>query len=291
MLKQIVQIREALRQAAERFNHANIPSANLDARLLLAKVLQCSVEYLIFSFDQDLTDKQQEDFEQLVQRRLKLEPIAYILGYKEFYSRQFTVDRRVLIPRGDTEDLVDAVISYSKSLPHSVIKILDLGVGSGAIAVTLALEIKNSKIVAVDISPGALEIAAINARDHNLSNRINFLQSDWFQNLSYDKFDIIVSNPPYIAKEERHLMAQETKGFEPEEALFAEEDGLLHYKSIISAAKEFLSPDGRIFLEIGFDQLKKVQDILKQNHFIVCKIVKDLRGFSRVIEAKSADML
>jgi release factor glutamine methyltransferase len=280
-----MKVREALRLAAEKFHNANITSANLDARLLLAKVLEVSSEYLISGFDQDLTNKQQSDFVKLTERRLSFEPIAYILGYKEFYSRQFAVDKRVLIPRGDTEILVDAVIDYSESSQHQAVKILDLGTGSGAIAVTLALEIINSKIVATDISEKALELAVMNAGDHNVLEQINFLQSDWYQNLPHDTFDIIVSNPPYIANEERHLMAEETKKFEPQNALFAEDQGLAHYKAIIKGAKEFLSPKGRIFLELGFRQAEEVQNILKQNHFVVIKIVKDLRGFSRVIEA------
>jgi len=281
-----MQIREGLKLAAEKFHNANINTANIDARLLLAKVLEAPAEYLIARFDQELTNKQQADFAQLIERRLGFEPIAYILGYKEFYSRQFAVDKRVLIPRGDTEILIDAVIDYSGSLPKPIIKIMDLGTGSGAIAVTLALEIVNSKIIATDISQGALELAALNARDHNVLEQIDFIQSNWYQNIQHDTFDIIVSNPPYIANEERHLMALETKKFEPEGALFAEDNGLAHYKKIIEGAREFLSPKGRIFLELGFRQEEEVQNILENNHFVVSNVIKDLRGFSRTVEAR-----
>jgi release factor glutamine methyltransferase len=281
-----LQIREALRLAVEKFNDVKISTANLDARLLLAKALACNLEYLISRFDQSLTDGQQQNFLELIARRIKFEPIAYILGDKEFYGRSFAVDKRALIPREDTEIIIDAIINHIKSTPKKMIKILDLGVGSGIIAITLALEIANSDITAIDINSETLKLAIFNAKKHDVVKKITFLQSNWYENLPDEKFDIIVSNPPYISREEEHLMARETLKYEPEEALFAEDDGLSNYRTIITGAKKHLSLDGSIFFELGFSQADRVQDILLQNNFIISDFFNDLRDFRRVIKCQ-----
>jgi|GEM_PF-50633 len=299
-------IKQVLSRAADKLNKAEIKSPQLEARILLQHAINKPHEYLLANSDQQLNQTEIAEFEKLLERRLKHEPIAYIIGVKEFYSREFIVNKYVLIPRSDTEILVDVVLQYyyrhyqchsliggnlEKKQLDFVVKpqngnfhILELGTGSGCIAISLLLELPGSKVTATDISFEAIEVAKSNAVKHGVTDRLQIIHSDWFENLEKQKFDIIVSNPPYISIDEKPEMALETISHEPHLALFAEEDGLQAYRIIAENAKRFLKPNGKIILEIGFKQADKVSQIFLDYGYVIDNIHQDLQSHNRVIE-------
>ncbi|HJD59961.1 MAG TPA: bifunctional peptide chain release factor N(5)-glutamine methyltransferase PrmC/tRNA (guanosine(46)-N7)-methyltransferase TrmB [Rickettsia endosymbiont of Omalisus fontisbellaquei] len=290
-------IKQILSNATDKLNKISINSPQLEARILLQHVINKPIEYLLINLDEQLNQSEIEAFEKLLERRLKHEPIAYITGVKEFYSREFIVNKHVLIPRSDTEVLVDVVSQChsrvggnpEKKQLDSVVKprndsILELGTGSGCIAISLLLELPNAKAIALDISLDAIEVAKSNALKHHVTDRIQIMHSDWFENIKDQKFDVIVSNPPYISYTEKPEMVLETLNHEPHLALFAEEDGLQAYRIIAENAKQFLKPTGKIILEIGFNQADKVSKIFLDYGYNIDNIYKDLQSHSRVIE-------
>lgn len=272
-------VKEALKQACSKLINSSTPA--LDARILLCHVLDKTHEQLLISYNDELNTSIQHHYFELIQRRISQEPIAYIIGKQEFYGRSFIVDKNVLIPRPETELIIDSVL---ENIHHdSTIKILDLGTGSGAIAVTLAKEIITAEIVATDICADALNIAKLNAKKHFAEDQITFKQSNWYENINDEKFDFIISNPPYISYSETHLVATQTELFEPHLALYAEDDGLYAYDKIIKNAIDYLKNDGKILLEIGFNQFDSVSNILKQNGYNKILLKKDLADMARII--------
>ncbi len=299
-------IKQILSDAADKLNKTGIDSPQLEARIILQHVINKSHEYLLVNSDQQLNLLEIETFEEALERRLKHEPIAYITGIKEFYSREFIVNKHVLIPRSDTEILVDIVLQYysQHSLCHSRegrnpepkqldsldkprndnFHILELGTGSGCIAISLLLEISNFQVTATDISFDAIEIAKINAIKHNVADRLKITHSNWFENIGKKKFDLIISNLPYISETEKSEMAIETLNYEPYIALFAAEEGLLGYRIIAENAKKFLKPTGKIILEIGYKKANQVSQIFLYHGYIIDNIHQDLQSHNRVIE-------
>ena len=277
-------IKEALSLATEELE--SFSSKQLEARILLSYALNITQETLLINYNEEITENEKLSFFKYIERRKSFEPIAYILEKKEFYGMDFFVDQNVLIPRPDTEILVDEVIlEYKKKFPDKEITILDLGTGSGAIAVSLATVIPLSKITATDVLDEVLKIATKNAISNSIAAQIEFIQSNWYSNLSNNKFDFIVSNPPYINSVDKSYMSQETLLYEPQDALFADDNGLINYNEIISGATSFLNLGGKIFLEIGFNQSKAVVSILEKYHFTEITIVQDLSGQDRIIKA------
>lgn len=272
-------IKQALTYAASKFQNIDIISYHLDSRVLLKYITGNSLEYLLSDGEKELTTQQQNKLESCINRRLNFEPIAYIVGYKEFYGHEFIVDCNTLIPRGDTELLVDAALQQINS--NSTI--LELGVGSGAVAISLLLERSNIYITATDISYEAINIVKANAKRFCVTDRIKIIQSNWFESLPVEKFDIIISNPPYIAIEEISHMSAETITHEPRLALFAEKDGLQSYYSITLSAQKFLKPNGKILVEVGFKQATAVSEIFSQEGYKVSQVYKDLAGYDRVL--------
>lgn len=261
-------------------------SKQLDARILLGYALNITQETLLINYNKPITKNEESRFFQYIKRRKSFEPIAYIIENKEFYGINFFVDKNVLIPRPDTEILVDEIIlEYKKNFSDKEITILDLGTGSGAIAVSLAILIPLSKITATDISESALKIAIKNAMLNNVVNQIEFIKSNWYSNLKDAKFEYIVSNPPYIDSADKPYMSQETLLYEPENACFADNNGLINYDKIISEATYFLKKGGKILLEIGFNQSKSVVSVLEKHQFTEIVIIKDLSSHDRVIRA------
>lgn len=260
----------------------NFSSKQLESRILLADVLNLTTDSILLYYNQEVSEHEKSRYLKHIQRRKLFEPIAYIVGKKEFYSINFAINEHVLIPRPETEMLVDAVISESSA---AEIRILDLGTGSGAIAISLAVNLPLAEIVATDISEKALEVAINNAKTNNVDNRIKFIKSDWFENLSLvdEKFDFIVSNPPYISSDDKSYMSEETLKYEPVGALFASNDGLAAYESIVANYDKFLKKDGKIFLEIGFNQAQAVTSILKEHLTGEIQLLKDLNGHDRVL--------
>ncbi|MDD9335005.1 MAG: peptide chain release factor N(5)-glutamine methyltransferase [Rickettsiaceae bacterium] len=272
-------IKESLIYATSKLQTVGIKSASLESRILMQHVTGKSIEYLLARSEEELTQQEQIIFEDLVNRRTLLEPIGYIVGYKEFYSYQFIVNDKVLIPRQDTEVLVDAILSDIKI--NAELAILELGTGSGCIALSLLLEMPNSNVTATDISNEAIAIASQNAIKHKVSDRFKIINSNWFENLEKQKFDIIVSNPPYISFDDTVYMSPETLKYEPHLALFAEDNGLISYYIIAKEAKGFLKQNGKLFLEIGFNQLAAVTEIFVSYGYTVKQVYKDLEGRDR----------
>ena len=260
-------------------------SKQLESRILLANILKTTQEGLLIRYNEPISQEEEKTFYEHIKCRKALEPIAYIVGKKEFYGRDFIVNKHVLIPRPETELIIDRVVlEYQKNFADKEVTILDLGTGSGAIAVTLATLIPQAKIIAIDISDEALALAAENAKLHGAITQIQFIKSDWYSNLSDKKFNFIISNPPYISPDNKIYMAQETILYEPEHALFAVENGLINYRKIIFGLNNFLKNENKVFLEIGFNQAKDVINIIKEYSFTEIIISKDLSGHDRVIE-------
>ena len=255
-------------------------SPELDSEILLMKALRVSRAYLYTYNEKVIPDSKKKLLEELVNRRMNKEPIAYILGKKEFWSRDFYINQHTLIPRPESEMLVELIIQANAR--KKISSILELGTGSGCISVSLAKELSHSQIVSTDICAKALKVANKNAQHYGVNN-ISFIKSDWFNKLDNQKFDCIVSNPPYIREDDPYLSELT---FEPSKALVSGDDGLEAIEIISSNAAEYLSPEGKIFIEHGKDQKKEIQKIFELNNWrdIICH--RDFGGLPRITTAK-----
>jgi release factor glutamine methyltransferase len=283
-------LREALTVAAAQLagdEHLR-PTATRDAELLLLHTLQIPRATLIAHPARELSASQRTAYEDSIARRLRHEPVQYITGQQEFYGLTLKVTPAVLIPRPETEHLVEAVLKLLP--PNTPLTIADIGTGSGAIAIALAAHLPQAAITALDISPEALEIATTNARAHNLTNRIRFLQSDLLSALDHEAetFDAIVSNPPYVAETDRSSLHPQVRDHEPATALFGGKTGLDIYRRLVPQAYIALKPNGLFAVEIGQDQQEAVAALLKTWHNLF--FIKDLQQIPRVALAqKPAD--
>lgn len=270
-----MQIREALQQAKQILKAAAIDTASLDANLLLSHVTSLSKVMLIAHDEDELSKEQEDKFFSLINKRKSGYPIAYILGYKEFFGLRLKVTEDTLIPRPDTETLVEKALAFN---PQG--KVLDLGTGTGAIILALKSELKSAiDAYAVDLSKKALEVASFNSQKLNLP--VTFIQSNWFSKLGDLKFSMIVSNPPYIQKDDIHL-TQTSLPFEPIQALTSDDDGLLDIKLICKEAKKHLENGAPLLIEHGFNQGEKVRAIFTEQGYKNVATIKDLGGNDRV---------
>lgn len=252
--------------------------AKLEAQLLLQTSLNVNRAWLLSHENDVLQPNIHAVFEALLKRRLNGEPIAYILGKREFYGLDFIVTPDTLIPRPDTETLVETALEkIPTDKPYGT---LDLGTGTGTIAIAIAMHRPQAQVTATDVSPATLAVAQTNAWNLNVNN-VQFVLSDWFTALTGQKFDVIVSNPPYIAEDDPHL-AQGDLRFEPTSALSAGEDGLVCVRKIISGAKQYLKPQGWLMLEHGYDQAEKIAELMKNAGFDSVSSVADLSKILRV---------
>ena len=258
----------------------NSTTPRLDLELLLEFILHQPRSFLYANPEYALTAEQEEKFETLYRHRLHGEPLAYILGKKEFWSLRLAVNDKVLIPRPETELLVEIILG---NLNNEVANVADLGTGSGAIALALAYERPKWNIVATDISEEALQIARYNAAQLQIPN-VEFYYGDWCSILPNKKFDAIVSNPPYIEKNDSHLQQGDVR-FEPKIALESG-DGFDAIKIIIAQAKSKLDAGGLLVLEHGYDQSDRAQELLKQNGYQKITMHKDLAGMCRAVVAE-----
>jgi release factor glutamine methyltransferase len=262
-----------------------IPAA--EAKLLLCHVASVSATHVAAYPEQQLPSGQVVQFMSLVSRRMAGEPIAYLVGSREFYGREFRVTPAVLIPRPETELLVDTALSkVSRDVTGgnprgSTARVLDLGAGSGCVAITLAKEL-GVEVMAVDVSSDALAVACDNAE--RLGARVKFIESDWFAAVE-GQFDLIVGNPPYVAEGDAHLSAGDLR-FEPMTALSSGSDGLASIRRIVTEAPRYLAPGGWLFLEHGYDQAEAVRALLEQAGFGAIEQQPDLAGIIRVSGGK-----
>ena len=276
-------ILQIIELSAEYLNTKGVESPRLNAELLLANLLNCKRLDLYLKYDQPLKEIEINKYRELIARRGKREPLQYIIGNVEFYGLNFSVNPNVLIPRQETEILVDQIISNIDK--NTKVKILDIGTGSGNIPIALAKNLPNVEIVAIDISGNAIAIAKFNSERNNVSDRINFINSDFNKYLISEnhQFDIIVSNPPYIKIDEYNLLEKELTDFEPNIALTDFNDGLTFYRNISEKSKSLLKSNGQIYFEVGISQSGKVKEILEKNNFSNIKLVKDYLEIERVV--------
>lgn len=255
----------------------------LDVEMLLKKALgDVDSMYIRMYLDKQLTQEQEKYFLEMIKERLNERPIAYIIGNREFMGLDFFVKEGVLIPRPDTETLVEEIINICNN--RTGLNILDIGTGSGAITISLAKYLDKSHVVSADISDIALEIASKNAISNNVDERIDFIKSDVFSNVPQgEKFDLIVSNPPYIRKADIDGLDRQVKDFEPYNALEGGEDGLDFYRKITKESKDFLKNKGILAYEVGHDQAYDVSEIMRENGFEGIYTKRDLQGFERVV--------
>lgn len=277
MNNKVSSIKSLLTKAASLLQSSS-DSPLLDSEVILCWLLEKPRSYLRAWSDSQLDQKQCKDFWALIEQRQKGIPVAYITGKREFWSREFMVSKDVLIPRPDTELLIE--LSLNLIPDNKGVKLLDLGTGSGIIAITLAAERPLLQVTACDFSAAALDIAKHNASKHQLDN-ILFFQSDWFKNIPENKFRLIVSNPPYIAGDDVHLHKGDLR-FEPQSALIATENGLGDIKNIAQAARQYLDNGGHLLIEHGYQQQQAVQAIFKHFNYHSITTHTDLSGQPRV---------
>lgn len=286
-----IQLKELLIVGENRLKYAGIRDAKIDAELLLMYQLHYDKRKMFMNWARPLEEDDCNDYFELLDRRATGEPPQYIIGDQEFMGIKFMVDPRVLIPRQDTEVLVEKIIEYTVEKRGSL-KVLDLCTGSGAIAVSLAIKNASLKITASDISEDALDVATSNAANAGVLKRIDFKKSDLLSDFKTgfrgDSFDIIVSNPPYIKSSVIPTLQREIYDHEPMMALDGGEDGLKYYRRIIEDAPKFLKKNGALFLEIGYDQAAQVSNMIGSSGYYVDagEIVKDLKGKDRVVIAR-----
>ena len=277
---------EAVRQGANALQNVGIETAWLDAQLLAADILWQDRLYVLTNPQLVLTTEQEQKFFELIERRKKFEPVAYIVRECEFMGIRFAVNEHVLIPRPDTEILVEAAIA--KIRENGIRHVLEIGTGSGCIAVSLAVNCPDIHVTAVDISPKALNVARRNAAVNKVSERISFVEGDVFTDVcerlaAAEKFGMIISNPPYINAEEMAQLEPNVLDYEPHTALFGGEDGLDFYREISRWAGSLLEPSGVIMFEIGYDQAKPVHNILNEHGFVNITTMRDLADKDRVV--------
>ena len=273
---------ELLNSGSYKLQKQKIKTHRIDSEILLSKVLNKSREQILIRLNQNMKNTEVSAFDNLIQRRLHKEPIAYIINEKEFWSKKFQVNKNTLIPRPETELLVEDLIKIYK---NKNISLLDVGTGSGCIIISLLSELPNSKGLGIDISSSALKIAKHNALLHKVEDRIKFYNKSII-NLFNCKFDLIVSNPPYIDAKNIKNLDDDIKKYEPLIALNGGNDGLDVIKKVIYKAKEILKINGRLAIEIGNWQSKKVSKELKINNFIIEKYIKDYKDNTRCLISK-----
>lgn len=274
-------IQQALQQASLSLSEAT-PTATLDAEVLLTFVLQCNTAHLAAWPEKKLNEDQQTRYLGLIQQRSQGVPVAHLTQQREFWSLNFSVNDSTLIPRPDTETLVEYILSNFNDTEN--LTLLDMGTGTGAIAISIASEKPTWEIIACDLSEDALALAKHNSNNHQTDN-ITFIQSDWFSNISCHDFDIIVSNPPYIAASDPHLQQGDVR-FEPESALISGDTGMDDIEHLCLHAKNYLKNDGYLIVEHGYNQQQQVAECFTKNGFINIEQEQDLAGHIRMTAGK-----
>lgn len=277
-----IENREILNKSIEYLRKNGVNEAKLDAEYIFSHVLNIKRSLLSMNLKNKIEEEKRNKIKNmLIERGKNKTPLQYILGEWEFFGNTFKVDKRVLIPRGDTEILVEQCKIILEEVEKP--KVLDIGTGSGAISISLAKEIKDGEFYGVDISSDALEVAIINRKINKVENNLEFIKSDVFSNVKEKDFDMIISNPPYISLNEYENLMPEVKLHEPIEALTDKGDGYYFYKRISKESKGYLKIGGYLVYEVGYNQAKEVSQILEKEGYDIVTIVKDYGGIERVV--------
>lgn len=276
-------VKVLLEKSIEYLEKNNVEENKLIAEIIISNILNVDRMMLFTKYKEIVSDNDIEKIREYLKKIAKDKlPLQYLLNEQEFYGRKFYVNKGVLIPRQDTEILVEKAINIVKDKKIETPKILDIGSGSGVIGITMALEIENSKVLGIDVSDVAIEISNKN-REILKAKNIKIIKSNLFENVSFKEFDMIISNPPYIARDEIDVMSENTLTWEPEEALFAENEGLYFYNEICDKGYEYLQKEGYLLFEIGYKQGEKVKMIMENKGYKEIEIIKDLQGLDRVV--------
>ena len=273
-------IDNAIKKACKELTRNKISSALLDSELLLSEVLKKDRKFILLNLDKELEESDQENFNDLIIKRSKGKPLAYLIGSKSFWNYDFKVNEKVLIPRPDTEIIIEQVLDIYKNKNN--LNFLEVGIGSGCIALSILKEKKSFFATGVDLSRDCINICTYNANKLGVSNRIKLLKSD-VDNLNFRKYDLIISNPPYIKKFDLNKLEKEVKDFEPKLALDGGLEGLSVIRKVIKKSTDLIKTNGKLILEIGHDQREPVKKMLIKNNFYINKILKDLAKNDRCI--------
>jgi len=274
----------AIKEAVLTLKNVQIASFNLDAKILMAHVLKISIQDLILNHQQtELTIENYQKYKDLINSRCKKIPISHLIKKREFYSNVFMVNNFVLDPRPDSETLIELIIN--KFPLNSSINLCEIGCGSGCLIITLLKNFKNWKGTAIDISSNALEVAKINAKTHEVFDKIHFINSNIFSQISpHNQFDLIISNPPYIPTNDIENLQDEVRLYEPRLALDGGIDGLNFYREIADNSSKFLTENGKIFVEIGYNQFDEVKNIFFKKNYYLSDYKRDLNGHIRSLQ-------
>ena len=273
-------IENALGNAYKILSNNNIRSSKLDSEILMAKAIQKDRKFVILNLKKEIEKKSFDYFKNLVHQRSSGKPIAYLLGKKNFWNFEFVINKDVLVPRPDTEILVEEVLRITKH--RNNLKILDVGIGSGCILLSILNEKKDFYGIGVDVSKKCLDLSTVNAKKIGVINRVKFIKSD-VDNFNSGKYDLIISNPPYIKSFDIKYLEKDIVNFEPKLALDGGLEGLSELSKVINKSSELIKLGGKLILEIGFDQKNKVKQLLKNKVFYINKILKDYANKDRCI--------
>ena len=276
-------IQTAVQKAQLFLKKKNVKNPVLDSQILMSEAIKKEKEFIILNLDKEISNKSFEYFNKLIYLRSRGEPIAYLTKKKYFWKYKFTVNRDVLIPRPDTEVLIEEVLKLTKN--KDSLNLLDVGVGSGCILISILKDKKNFYGTGIDISKKSLDTCKINGENLGVINRLKLYKSD-IDNFHFRKYDLIISNPPYIKKSKLKYLEKNVIGFEPKHALDGGIEGLSEISKVINRSSELIKKNGFLILEIGFDQKWKVKKILENKGFYIKKIVKDLSNNDRCIVSK-----
>ena len=273
-------IQSAIKEGTIILKNSYIKTAKLDSEILLAKVLGSKREDIILNIQKNLDDDNLDHFKKLIKERANRKPIAYLLNKKFFWNYEFYINENALIPRPDTEVIINEILRLAKN--KNKINILDIGVGSGCILLTILKERKNFYGTGIDISKKSLDISKINAKKLNVESRVKFYKSD-IDKFNKGKYDLVVSNPPYIKSCDLKYLEKDVINFEPKLALDGGSDGLLQIRKVINKTSELIKKNGKFYLEIGFDQKNKAIRLLNKKGFFINSTLKDLAKNDRCI--------
>ena len=279
----MITVLEVIKLSTEYLQKKGVESPRANAEILLAEILKCKRLELYLAFDKPLAENEVQVYREAIRKRGLRIPLQYIVGNVEFYGLKLIVNENVLIPRPESELLVEKIINDSDKSNN--LKILDIGVGSGNISLSISKNLPNSKVVAIDISKSALDVANQNAEINSLQDRIEFRLFDFMNDdlNSLGKFDLIVSNPPYVSENDYESLEPELKNYEPKIALTDNSNGISFYKRIIEVSDQILGKHGKIYFELGMGQSIQVKNLFEQNGFKNILMTKDYSGIDRII--------